>query len=93
MSTRSKQDNATRHSSVPRSALSINEFCAAVGISPGTYARMKRERWGPREMRIGKKVGISQQALADWIIEREQAAMSEEQEGTSDDTTAALSSH
>ena len=52
-------------------AYTINEFCAAVRISRGTfYALPESER--PREMRVGvKRILISRTAAEEWVASRE----------------------
>lgn len=57
----------------PRLALSILEFCAAFGISDDFYYKLKRQRQGPREMKVGKRTLISLAAADEWRIEREAA--------------------
>jgi hypothetical protein len=57
-----------------RAAYSISEFCAMVDISVSMYGKLRREGLTPREMRLGRRVLISSEALAQWRTEREAAA-------------------
>ena len=61
----------------PRLALSILEFCDAHGISEGFYYKLKKQRKGPREMRLGKRTLITFESAADWRRERELAGAAE----------------
>jgi predicted DNA-binding transcriptional regulator AlpA len=45
---------------------SINEYCAAVGISRGTLYNLWRRGEGPRRMKIGCRTIISTTAAADY---------------------------
>ena len=54
-------------------AYSIEEFCRAHRISRAFYFNIKRDGFGPREMRVGNRVIISREAAADWRKEREAA--------------------
>jgi predicted DNA-binding transcriptional regulator AlpA len=51
---------------VEREVYSIDEFCAAHGISRWTYYKMKKDGTGPREMRIGDRGFVSVDAAAKW---------------------------
>ena len=55
----------------PRLALSIPEFCAAYGISQGLFYKLKKQREGPREMKVGARTLISLEAAAEWRRKRE----------------------
>ena len=57
--------------STPRLALSILEFCDAHGISEGLYYKLKRDRGGPREMKVGARTLISFESAAEWRRARE----------------------
>jgi hypothetical protein len=61
----------------PRLALSILEFCDAHGISEGFYYKLKKQRKGPREMKVGTRTLITFEAAADWRREREAASVAE----------------
>jgi hypothetical protein len=61
----------------PRLALSILEFCDAHGISEGFYYKLKKERKGPREMRLGTRTLITLESAAIWRAEREAASAAE----------------
>ena len=52
-------------------AFSIPQFCAAHGISRPFYYSLKAQGIAPREMRMGTRVLISQEAAAEWRRERE----------------------
>src|SRR5215471_1565870 len=55
----------------PRLALSILEFCDAHGISEGFYYKLKKQREGPREMKVGARTLISFESAAEWRRARE----------------------
>jgi hypothetical protein len=57
----------------PRACFTINEFCAAHGISPAFYYKLKSLGLGPDEMKIGSRRLISFEAAARWRAEREVA--------------------
>lgn len=59
---------------LPRLAFNIPEFCEAFRISPDFYFKLKRQRQGPVEMRVGKRTLISLEAADEWRIEREAAS-------------------
>jgi hypothetical protein len=61
----------------PRLALSILEFCDAHGISEGFYYKLKKQRKGPREMRLGKRTLVTFESAAEWRRERELASAAE----------------
>jgi len=52
-------------------AYSIKEFCDAHGISMSFYFALKKRKEAPREIRIGRRTLISQEAAAAWRAERE----------------------
>jgi hypothetical protein len=52
-------------------AYSILEFCDAHGISTRMYYVLRKRKEAPREMKIGRRVLISQEAAAAWRAERE----------------------
>jgi predicted DNA-binding transcriptional regulator AlpA len=56
---------------VPRLAFSIAEFCEASGLSQATYFKMKNQGLGPIEMKIGRRVLITPQAVSNWQRQRE----------------------
>jgi predicted DNA-binding transcriptional regulator AlpA len=60
----------------PRLAMSIPEFCVAVGISEDFFYKLKRQGQTPRLMKIGARTMVSVQAASDWLIEREGEAAS-----------------
>jgi len=55
----------------PRLALSILEFCDAHGISEDFYYKLKKQRKGPREMKVGARTLISFESAAEWRRARE----------------------
>jgi hypothetical protein len=55
----------------PRAAFTVAEFCDAHRISQAKYYEMKKERWGPVEMEVGRRRLISHEAAAEWRRERE----------------------
>jgi predicted DNA-binding transcriptional regulator AlpA len=54
-----------------RKALSIDEFCAAHSISRSMYYKLRDQGKGPREMEVGTRRLISDEAGADWRRARE----------------------
>jgi len=48
------------------SAKSIDEFCAANRISRSMYYKLRSQGRAPREMKIGARAIISNEAEADW---------------------------
>ena len=50
---------------------SVAEFCAAEGLTRTTFYKMRRQGFGPREMRIGRVIRITHRARLDWQQERE----------------------
>jgi len=60
----------------PPAAYSIAEFCAAHRISQSMYFKLRNMGLGPREMAVGSRRLISQEAAAAWRKAREAAAAS-----------------
>ncbi|PSO19981.1 hypothetical protein C7G41_35075 [Bradyrhizobium sp. MOS002] len=52
-------------------ALSILEFCDAHGISEAFYYKLKKQRKGPREMKLGARTLITLESAAEWRRARE----------------------
>ena len=52
----------------------IPEFCEAERFSQSFYFKIRKQGLGPREMRIGSAVRISEEARLEWRREREQAS-------------------
>ncbi|WP_316178265.1 MULTISPECIES: transcriptional regulator [unclassified Bradyrhizobium] len=52
-------------------SISINEFCVNHGISRTLYFKLQEQGMGPRTMKLGKRVLITEQAVADWIATHE----------------------
>ena len=50
----------------------IHQFCAAEGITPPTYYKLKAQGLGPKEMRHGGAIRISHRSRLEWQKEREQ---------------------
>src|SRR6476660_5443305 len=55
-------------------ALSIAGFCRAHGISVSMYFKMRAQGLGPREMIVGTRKLISQEAASEWRAAREAAS-------------------
>jgi len=51
---------------VPSAVYTITTFCKAHELSEPYYRQLRKKGLGPREMRLGRKVLISQEAAADW---------------------------
>jgi hypothetical protein len=58
----------------PPAAYSIAEFCVAHRISQSMYFKLRNMGLGPREMAVGSRRLISQEAAAEWRKAREAAA-------------------
>jgi predicted DNA-binding transcriptional regulator AlpA len=52
----------------------VAQFCARHNLSRSTFYVLLGTGKGPRVMRIGRRVLISDQADADWVVEREAEA-------------------
>ena len=52
-------------------AYTIKKFCEAHSISQSFYFKLKSLGLAPREMRLGTRVLITQEAAADWRRARE----------------------
>jgi hypothetical protein len=74
----------------PRLALSILEFCDAHGISEGFYYKLKKQRKGPREMRLGTRTLITFESAADWRRESERASAVEAAKATAEREAASF---
>jgi predicted DNA-binding transcriptional regulator AlpA len=55
-------------------AYSIQEFCQRYRLSQSFYFKMQNEGFRPRVMKVGGRVLISKEAVADWKREREAAS-------------------
>ena len=60
-----------------RLALSIPEFCVAIGISEDFFYKLKRQGHGPRLMKVGRRTLISLASADEWRREREREAATE----------------
>ena len=54
-------------------ASSVDQFCADHCLSRRTYYNMRNEGIGPEEMKVGRRVLISDEAAARWRAAREAA--------------------
>ena len=61
-------------SPTPRLALTIPQFCEAFNISEAFYYKLRKQRQGPREMKLGTRKLISLEAADAWRREREQTS-------------------
>jgi predicted DNA-binding transcriptional regulator AlpA len=52
-------------------AFTIDEFWAAMGIGRSAYYELRKQRRGPREMKIGTSVRISPEARKAWRAQME----------------------
>ena len=73
----------------PRLALSILESCDAHGISDRFYYKLKKQRKGPREMRLGKRTLVTFESAAEWRRERELASAAEPAKAAAEPAKAA----
>ena len=55
----------------PGDAHTIPSFCESNAISESKYYSLKREGRGPREIDLGDRIIITEEAERDWRIERE----------------------
>lgn len=62
-----------------RSASTIKQFCEDHGISRGFYYTLEEAGLGPRVMRLGRRILISQEAAADWRRETEERTAAQAQ--------------
>ena len=60
-------------STVDRKASSIDEFCAAHGISRAMFYKIQKQGRGPRIMAVGTRQLISDEAAAEWRRQMEAA--------------------
>jgi hypothetical protein len=65
------QSAAVSLAPTPRLALSIAEFCRSHGISEAFYYKLKKQREGPRVMKVGTRTLITLEAAAEWRRVRE----------------------
>ena len=66
---------ASRKAQPPkRTTYSVNEFCAAHGISRALFYNALKDGWGPRTMSCAGRRLISVEAAADWRQKMEEAA-------------------
>ena len=55
----------------PGDAHTIPSFCESNAISESQYYTLKRQGRGPREIELNKRIIITEQAEADWRVQRE----------------------
>jgi hypothetical protein len=53
---------------------SISELCEAARISRGMYFKLKKQGLGPREVSLGRRVLISEEAAREWVRRLEHGA-------------------
>ena len=58
--------DALHPGSTGRRAFSVDEFCAAHGISRAMFYKLGKKNNAPRIMRVGTRTLISEEAAADW---------------------------
>lgn len=56
---------------LPLLAFTIPEFCRAHSFSPALYWKLKSQGLGPVEMKVGKRILISMDAVTNWQRQRE----------------------
>jgi hypothetical protein len=54
-------------------------FCRSHAISESKYYQLKRQGRAPREIQLGNRVIISEEAAADWRAEREAETLAKQQ--------------
>lgn len=47
--------------------LTVEQFCAELGISKSTYFRLKNSGRGPKEMIIGRRVFLPRHLVQEWL--------------------------
>lgn len=74
MASKSKAANAAAAiaNNIPRMGYSVAEFCASHGISEGLYRKLRKDKIGPREGHLRRRVFITAEAAAEWRRAREQ---------------------
>ena len=55
---------------IPRKSFSIPELCARNGISPGLYAKLKKQGKGADEIDLLGRIVITDEAEAEWLRKR-----------------------
>ena len=73
MSIEHAPERAPNHSPT-RAAFSVDEFCAAHGISRVLFYKLLKAGTGPRVMKLGARTLISTEAAADFRRRMEEAA-------------------
>src|SRR4051812_49131960 len=63
-------------------ATSISSFCISHGISRSTYYNLKALGDAPREMRVGSRVLITEEASAEWRRRKESQSPPRSSSGT-----------
>jgi predicted DNA-binding transcriptional regulator AlpA len=58
--------NSISRATISRKAASIQQFCEEHGISVATYYNLKKQGKTPREMHVGSRVLISEEAASEW---------------------------
>jgi excisionase family DNA binding protein len=66
---------------VQPAAYTIAEFCEAFRVSRGTFYNLQRKGEAPRVFRLGKRVLILSEAVADWIRRNEALAAIQSTQG------------
>jgi hypothetical protein len=73
---------AAKQQPEPRLALTVSEFCRAVGISRRYYYSLRERGLGPSEMRFGSHILISIEAIGQWREDNEQRARAQVEAST-----------
>lgn len=70
MASKTKAANAAAAiaNNIPRTSVTILEFCAMENISEGHYRLLRKAELGPKEMRLGRAVRITVEAAAEWRV-------------------------
>ena len=71
MANKSKAENAAAllSAGIPRKSWSIPELCARNGISPGLYAKLKKQGKGAKETHVLGRITVTDVHEAEWLEE------------------------
>jgi predicted DNA-binding transcriptional regulator AlpA len=64
----------SRENNINTRAISIKDWCRAFGLCRASWYQMQARGDGPKTFRVGSRILISTQAVADWVAAREAAS-------------------